>query len=87
MKCIIGLFVLFLISCETDNRTISVYKLTYCDNRPPEQVYCSSISGIPPSIETWKQAVSVFSCRDLNGMHFNKLNVCDTTLISKSVTE
>lgn len=78
--------VMSLQSCESDDRTISVYELKYCDGRKSEQVYCSSIYGMPATIDTWKQAVPVFNCRDLNNNYFRKLNVCDTTLISRSIS-
>lgn len=86
MKYLIILLTLILMSCESDNRTISVYELKFCDNRKSEQVYCASSFGMSPNIYTHKEAVPVFECRDLGDNYFRKLNVCDTVLVSRTVT-
>lgn len=78
--------ILFFMSCEMDHRTISIYELKFCDNRKPEQVYCSSMFDNSPTIYTHKEAVPVFECKDLGDNYFRKLNVCDTVLISRTVT-
>lgn len=78
--------IVFFISYESDNRTISVYELKFCDNRKSEQVYCASSFGTSPNIYTHKEAVPVFECRDLGDNYFRKLNVCDTVLVSQTVT-
>ena len=85
-KYLLLLLIIGLVSCESDDRVISVYTLKFCDDTPSEMVYCASQFGASPIIDTWKQAVPIFRCRNLNDNYFSKLNVCDTILVSRTVT-
>lgn len=85
MKYIPMIIIAMLVSCmhERDDRTVASYRLVYCDNRKPEQVYCD---GTFVRLENYKRSVPEFMCNGLDGSNILKLNVCDTVCIARGVS-